>query len=104
MLYGQKEQFFLFWPVRGKGDAILPATGQARCYDAKGQPISWAGSGQDVEFRLGVRWPDPRFEEAGSLVVDRLTNLVSAKASKVRKSRQNGLRTVERTVAARHCR
>lgn len=25
MFYGQKEQFFLLWPVRGKGDTILPA-------------------------------------------------------------------------------
>jgi len=75
MFYGQKEQFFLLWPVRGKGDTILPATGQTRCYDAKGQLISCAGSGQDGEFRSGVPWPEPRFKEAGSMVVDRLTNL-----------------------------
>jgi hypothetical protein len=75
MFYGRKEQFFLLWPVRGKGDTILPATGQTRCYDAKGQLISRAGSGQDGEFRSGVRWPEPRFEKAGNMVVDRLTNL-----------------------------
>ena len=57
MFYGQKEQFFLLWPVRGKGDTILPATGQTRCYDAKGQLISCARSGQDGEFQSGVRWP-----------------------------------------------
>jgi len=75
MFYGHKEQFFLLWPVRGKGDTILPATGQTRCYDAKGQLISCAGSGQDGEFRSGVPWPEPRFAEAGKMVVDRLTNL-----------------------------
>jgi hypothetical protein len=75
MFYGRKDQFFLLWPVRGKGDAILPATGQTRCYDVQGQLIICAGSGQDGEFHSGVPWPEPRFEEAGSMVVDRLTNL-----------------------------
>jgi hypothetical protein len=75
MFYGRKEQFFLLWPVRGKGDTLLPATGQTQCYDARGQVIPCAGSGQDGEYRSGVRWPEPRFEEAGSVVVDRLTNL-----------------------------
>jgi hypothetical protein len=75
MFYGHKDQFSLVWPVRGKESTILPATGQARCYDTNGQLISCAGSGQDGEFRSGVRWPEPRFEEAGSMVVDRLTNL-----------------------------
>jgi hypothetical protein len=63
MFYGHKEQFFMLWPVRGKGDAILPATGQTRCYDAKGQVISCAGSGQDGEFRSGMPWPDSPFSE-----------------------------------------
>jgi hypothetical protein len=75
MFYGRKDQFFLLWPVRGGGDAILPATGQTRCYDVQGQLISCAGSGQDGESHSGVPWPEPRFEEAGSMVVDRLTNL-----------------------------
>ena len=74
MFYGQKEEYFLFWPVRNDGDAILHATGQTLCYDAKGQVIPCAGSGQDGEIRSGVPWPEPRFEEAGSVVVDRLTN------------------------------
>ena len=75
MFYGHKEQFFLLWPVRGNGDAILPATGQTRCYDANGQPVSCAGSGQDGELQAGVPWPEPRYEDAGSMVVDRLTDL-----------------------------
>lgn len=70
-----KEQFYLVWPVRGKGDAILPATGQIRCYNAKGQLVPCAGSGQDGEFRSGVQWPEPRFELKGNIVVDWLTNL-----------------------------
>lgn len=80
MFYGRKEQFYLSWPVRGGGDTILPATGATHCYDAKGQLISCAGSGQDGESQAGVRWPEPRFEEvesmvAGRMVIDRLTNL-----------------------------
>jgi len=75
MFYGLKEQYFLLWPVRGKGNSILPATGQALCYDSKGQLLSCSGSGHDGEFRSGVRWPEPRFEETGNMVVDRLTNL-----------------------------
>ncbi|EFK08572.1 conserved hypothetical protein [delta proteobacterium NaphS2] len=75
MFYGHKEQFFLMWPVRGKGGAILPATGQTRCYDAKGEAISCAGSGQDGEYRSGMPWPEPRFMKAENGVIDRLTNL-----------------------------
>jgi len=75
MFYGHKEQFFLLRPVRGKGNTILPATGQTRCYDAKGEIIPCAGSGQDGELRSGLPWPEPRFEATGSGVIDRLTHL-----------------------------
>ena len=75
MFYGQKEERYLFWPVREHGDTILLATGQTRCYDSKGQAIPCAGSGQDGAFRSGAPWPEPRFEKAGSLAVDRLTDL-----------------------------
>ncbi|MHB8883314.1 MAG: Lcl C-terminal domain-containing protein [Thermodesulfovibrionales bacterium] len=75
MFYGQKEQFFLLWPVRGTTATILPATGQTRCYDSMGQLVSCAVSGQDGEFRSGVRWPEPRFEEQDGAVIDRLTDL-----------------------------
>ena len=75
MFYGHKEQFFMFWPVRGSGNAILPATGQTRCYDAKGEAISCAGSGQDGAFRSGMPWPVPRFTAAENGFTDRLTNL-----------------------------
>ena len=76
MFYGHKEQFFLLWPVRGNGDAILPATGQTRCYDANGQLIPCAGSGQDGACRSGMPWPEPRFEKVKNGFIDRLTNLL----------------------------
>ena len=63
------------WPVRGKGDAILPATGQTRCYDVKGQLYLLRRIGTGRRIPIGARWPDPRFEESGSMVVDRLTRL-----------------------------
>lgn len=75
MFYGGKEQSFPFWPVRGQGYGILPATGQRRCYDPKGDPLPCAGTGHDGEFRHGLPWPDPRFKVAGDLVIDRLTGL-----------------------------
>lgn len=34
-----------------------------------------AGSGQDGEFRAGLAWPAPRFQEKGGRVLDRLTGL-----------------------------
>ena len=51
------------------------ATGQTRCYDAKGEIVACAGSGQDGEFRLEIQWPEPRFEKSVNGFVDRLTNL-----------------------------
>lgn len=75
MFYGGKEQFFLLWPVRGEGNGVLPATGQAGCYDAEGRPIPCAGTGQDGEYRIGRAWPVPRFDITGDAVIDRLTNL-----------------------------
>ena len=75
MFYGHKEQFFMLWPVRGKGNNLLPATGQTECFDTKGERISCAGSGQDGAFQSGSPWPEPRFEASESGFLDRLTNL-----------------------------
>jgi hypothetical protein len=75
MFYGNKEQFFLIWPVRGEGSGVLSATGQTACYTASGAFIPCAGSGQDGEFCFGTKWPEPRFEDIGDAVVDRLTGL-----------------------------
>jgi hypothetical protein len=60
MFYGRKEQYFLFWPVRGKGNTILPATGQTRCYDAAGQLTSmnwnrsWIAASTARRFPMGI--------------------------------------------------
>jgi hypothetical protein len=75
MFYGNKEQFFLFWPVRGKGNGVLPVTGQTECYDAAGRPVPCAGTGQDGEFRFGESGPVPRFEVLEHTVIDHVTNL-----------------------------
>jgi len=55
-------------------EGIPPRNSQPKLIEAD-ELISCAGSGQDGEIRSGVQWPEPRFEEAGSMVVDRLTNL-----------------------------
>ena len=75
MFYGHKEQSFLFWPLRGEGYGLLPATGQRECYDSKGKRIPCAGSHQDGEFRFGFPWPEHRFGVNGEEVIDRLTGL-----------------------------
>lgn len=76
MFYGGKEQFYLFWPVRGEGNGTLPATGQSSCFGPDGRRARCEGSGQDGETRTGVPWPEPRFEQRGEAVLDRLTGLL----------------------------
>jgi hypothetical protein len=75
MFYGNKNQNYLLWPVRGEGYGILPATGQTKCFDSVGNLITCGGTGQDGEYCFGRAWPDPRFETEGEAVVDRLTDL-----------------------------
>ena len=75
MFYGRKDQYQLFWPVRGKGNAVLPATGQEKCYDVSGNVIDCSGTGQDGDLLLGSTWPHPRFMEESGLIHDRLTGL-----------------------------
>lgn len=75
MFYGRKDQEALLWPVRGRGNGVLAATGQHQAYDAAGQIIAGPGSGQDGELRYGAAWPSPRFRDQGATVLDRLTNL-----------------------------
>ena len=77
------------WPVRGQSGSLssvtLPKTGQTTCYDAKGNPISCSGTGQDGELQTGAAWPSPRFNdnslEDGAIqtVTDNLTGLAWAK-------------------------
>ena len=76
MFYGGKDQSFMLWPVRGEGLGVVPCTGQTLCYDAAGNVIACAGSGQDGEWRYGAPWPEPRFEIVHAGVLDRLTHLL----------------------------
>ncbi len=43
------------------GIPAIPKTGQTTCYDAAGNVINCAGTGQDGEIQAGVAWPNPRF-------------------------------------------
>ena len=75
MFYGGKDQSFLVWPVRKKGNGLLPVTGQTLCFGSTGQSINCAGSGQDAETMCGGPWPEPRFKSQNLVVYDELTNL-----------------------------
>jgi len=75
MFFGRKDQYYLFWPVRGLA-VNLPQTGQDLCYDSEGRESICPESGQDGELRLGAPWPEPRFEVKGEVVRDRLTDLI----------------------------
>jgi hypothetical protein len=75
MFYGRKDEYHLYWPVRGQGNGALAATGQAECFNETGGKIACRHSGQDGEFQWGRPWPDPRFLAEGGIVRDRLTNL-----------------------------
>lgn len=55
----------------------LPDTGQTTCYDASGNVVVCAGTGQDGELQKGITWPIPRFTtNADTTVTDNLTGLV----------------------------
>jgi hypothetical protein len=56
--------------------ALLAATGQNTCYDASGNVISCAGTGQDGEYQLGAT-ASPRFtDNSDGTVTDNLTGLI----------------------------
>ncbi len=50
-------------------------TGQIKCHDESGNEVACQGSGQDAEFKKGLLWPSPRFEQRGEIVLDKLTGL-----------------------------
>jgi hypothetical protein len=54
-------------------------TGQMTCHDTAGRELPCRDSGQDAEFGRGVSWPEPRFEQYGEVVLDRLTGLTWAR-------------------------
>ena len=59
------------------GSVDLPKTGQITCYDADGNVIDCAETGQDGDIQAGVEWPEPRFEDNGNgTVTDHLTGLI----------------------------
>ena len=71
-----------FWPVRGGAvecDSVpspVPKTGQTTCWDAEGDQIACAGTGQDGEYQAGVSVV-PRFaDNRNGTVRDNLTGLV----------------------------
>ncbi len=51
-------------------------SGQITCHDTAGRELPCKGSGQDAEFRRGIEWPSPRFEQDEEAVLDRLTGLI----------------------------
>jgi hypothetical protein len=85
MFYGGKDQSSLFWPVRGAGNGLLPATGADRCLDESGKDLLCPGSGQDGELQAGFPWPQPRFVVNNALVTDKLTDLVWGRKANVTK-------------------
>ncbi len=70
--------FYKGWRKHEGGtEAILPKTGQTRCYNAEGEQIRCEGTGQDGEYQFGVASPDPRFtDNRNGTVTDNLTGLV----------------------------
>ena len=59
------------------GTVQLPTTNQATCFDANGNAVPCAGTGQDGEKQAGVAWPAPRFTDNGNgTVTDGLTGLI----------------------------
>jgi len=77
-----KSHTYYLWPVRtGKSGSVdLPQTGQTTCYDASGNSISCANTGQDGDVQKGVTWPNPRFTDNGDqTITDNLTGLIWTK-------------------------
>ncbi len=83
MFYGRKDQYSLFWPVRGTGNGLLAATGQNQCFDALGSEIPCRESGQDGEVQMGAPWPQPKFSGDKYLVSDNVTNLIWSKQADI---------------------
>jgi hypothetical protein len=75
-------------PVRAE-HARVPVTGQTKCYDEPGAGIACANTGQDGEFRSGVKWPDPRFNVAGDCITDNLTGLMWPKNANLANGARN---------------
>jgi hypothetical protein len=71
---------FYVIPLKQRHYAPVEKTGQATCYNAEGDVIDCAGTGQDGSLQDGVGWPEPRFTDNGDgTVTDRLTGLIWTK-------------------------
>ena len=75
MFYGTKDQYQLFWPVRGEGFSMLPQTGQKDCFDQTGNKVDCADSQQDGTLRMGAALPQVRFSISHNCIRDNLTDL-----------------------------
>ena len=57
--------------------AAVPKTGQTTCYDASGNTVTCANTGQDGELQKGLDLPSPRFtDNSDGTVTDNLTGLI----------------------------
>ena len=74
---GMKSGSYMAWPVRSSGgETGVYRTGQSSCYAPDGALRDCAGTGQDGGLRMGLPWPQPRFDVQGDMVADRLTGLL----------------------------
>jgi hypothetical protein len=72
MFYGNKEQYYLFWPVRGTPNDELSWPG---CHASIGKELPCKGSGRNGDNRLGSSRLKPRFQIKKGFAHDRLTGL-----------------------------
>ena len=87
MFYGRKDQYQLFWPVRGEGNSVLAATGQLQCFDEQGESVDCFSTKQDGALRMGGEWPEHRFSLQSDVVHDHLTGFIWARHCDVSKGR-----------------
>lgn len=77
-VFDLKVNTFEVLPIKGGlTSPHLAQTGSTQCYDAYGNVINCAGTGQDAEYQAGVPWPNPRFtDNRNGTVTDNLTGLL----------------------------
>ncbi len=63
--------------VERPAPAPVAITGQTSCFDADGNKIDCANTGQDGELQEGVPWPIPRFtDNEDGTITDNMTHLI----------------------------
>lgn len=74
---GMKYASYMVWPVRTQSSAGsgIFQTGQKKCFDEKGRQQDCKKTLQAESIHAGVPWPDPRFDEHGNTVTDKMTGL-----------------------------